>query len=39
MIRKSINNGIGQLAVAVDLKRWVLGRGRAEKITGDPDTQ
>ena len=26
------NNGQGQLAVAADLKRYVLGRGLAEKI-------
>jgi len=32
------NNGQGQLAVAVDLKRYVLGRGLAEKITVEPDT-
>jgi len=32
------NNGLGQLAVAVDLKRYVLGRGLAEKITVEPDT-
>jgi len=32
-------NGHGQLAVAVDLKRFVLGRGLADKITVKPDTQ
>ncbi|MGD9288935.1 MAG: transcriptional repressor [Desulfobacterales bacterium] len=31
------NNGRGQLAVAVDLKRYVLGRGLAEKITVEAD--
>jgi Fe2+ transport system protein FeoA len=33
------NTGLGQLAVALDLKRYVLGRGLAEKITVEPDTQ
>jgi Fur family ferric uptake transcriptional regulator len=33
------NNGRGQLAVAVDLKRYVLGRGLAEKITVEADEQ
>ena len=33
------NNGRGQLAVAVDLKRYVLGRGLAEKITVEADDQ
>ncbi len=33
------NNGFGQLAVAVDLKRFVLGRGLAEKITVESDNQ
>lgn len=30
------NNGQGQLAIAVDLKRYVLGRGLAEKIMVEP---
>jgi Fur family ferric uptake transcriptional regulator len=30
------NNGQGQLAVAVDLKRYVLGRGLADKIIVEP---
>jgi len=33
------NNGHRQLAVAVDLKRYVLGRGLAEKITVEADNQ
>jgi Fur family ferric uptake transcriptional regulator len=33
------NNGHKQLAVAVDLKRYVLGRGLAEKITVEADNQ
>lgn len=33
------NNGFGQLAIAADLKRYVLGRGLAEKITVEPDTR
>jgi Fur family ferric uptake transcriptional regulator len=33
------NNGYKQLAVAVDLKRYVLGRGLAEKITVEADNQ
>ena len=33
------NNGHSQLAVAVDLKRYVLGRGLAEKITVEADNQ
>jgi Fur family transcriptional regulator, ferric uptake regulator len=33
------NNGHGQLAIAADLKRYVLGRGLAEKITVELDTQ
>ena len=33
------NNGHGQLAIAADLKRYVLGRGLAEKITVEPDTR
>ncbi len=33
------NNGLGQLAIAADLKRYVLGRGFAEKITVEPDTR
>ncbi len=32
------NNSQGQLAVAVDLKRYVLGRGLAEKIMVEPDS-
>ena len=31
------NNGQGQLAIAVDLKRYVLGRGLAEKIMVEQD--
>jgi Fur family ferric uptake transcriptional regulator len=31
------NNGYGQLAIAADLKRYVLGRGLAEKIMVEPD--
>ena len=31
------NNGQGQLAVAADLKRFVLGRGLAEKIMVEQD--
>jgi Fur family ferric uptake transcriptional regulator len=31
------NNGYGQLAIAADLKRYVLGRGLAEKIIVEPD--
>ncbi len=31
------NNGHGQLAIAADLKRFVLGRGLAEKIMVEPD--
>ena len=31
------NNGQGQLAIAADLKRYVLGRGLAEKIMVEPD--
>jgi Fur family ferric uptake transcriptional regulator len=31
------NNGQGQLAIAVDLKRYVLGRGLAEKIRVEQD--
>jgi Fur family ferric uptake transcriptional regulator len=31
------NNGLGQLAVAADLKRYVLGRGLAEKIMVEQD--
>ena len=31
------NNGYGQLAIAADLKRFVLGRGLAEKIMVEPD--
>ncbi|MEE4261906.1 MAG: transcriptional repressor [Desulfobacteraceae bacterium] len=31
------NNGFGQLAIAADLKRYVLGRGLAEKIMVEPD--
>jgi len=33
------NNGHRRLAVAVDLKRYVLGRGLAEKITVEADNQ
>jgi Fur family ferric uptake transcriptional regulator len=33
------NNGHNQLAVAVDLKRYVLGRGLAEKITVESENQ
>jgi Fur family ferric uptake transcriptional regulator len=33
------NNGHKRLAVAVDLKRYVLGRGLAEKITVEADNQ
>ena len=33
------NNGQGQLAVAADLKRYVLGRGLAEKIIVEPDNE
>jgi len=33
------NNGHRQMAVAVDLKRYVLGRGLAEKITVEADNQ
>ena len=33
------NNGYGQLAIAADLKRYVLGRGLAEKIMVEPDNQ
>ncbi len=32
------NNSQGQLAIAVDLKRYVLGRGLAEKIMVEPDS-
>jgi Fur family ferric uptake transcriptional regulator len=32
------NNGQGQLAIAADLKRFVLGRGLAEKIMVEQDT-
>jgi Fur family ferric uptake transcriptional regulator len=31
------NNGYGQLAIAADLKRYVLGRGLAEKIMVERD--
>jgi Fe2+ transport system protein FeoA len=31
------NNGQGQLAIAADLKRYVLGRGLAEKIMVEQD--
>jgi Fur family ferric uptake transcriptional regulator len=31
------NNGYGQLAIAADLKRYVLGRGLAEKIMVEQD--
>jgi Fur family ferric uptake transcriptional regulator len=31
------NNRHGQLAIAADLKRYVLGRGLAEKIVVRPD--
>jgi len=30
------NNGQGQLAISADLKRYVLGRGMAEKIMVEP---
>ena len=33
------NNGTGQLAIAADLKRYVLGRGLAEKIMVEQDRQ
>jgi Fur family ferric uptake transcriptional regulator len=33
------NNGFGQLAIAADMKRYVLGRGLAEKITVELDTR
>jgi Fe2+ transport system protein FeoA len=32
------NNSQGQLAIAADLKRYVLGRGLAEKILVEQDT-
>jgi Fur family ferric uptake transcriptional regulator len=33
------NNGYGQLAIAADLKRYVLGRGLAEKIMVEQDNR
>ncbi|NNL76520.1 MAG: ferrous iron transport protein A [Desulfobacterales bacterium] len=33
------NNGHGQLAIAADLKRYVLGRGLAEKIMVEQDNR
>ena len=32
------NNSQGQLAISADLKRYVLGRGLAEKIMVEQDT-
>jgi Fe2+ transport system protein FeoA len=33
------NNGQGQLAIAADLKRYVLGRGLADKIRVEQDAK
>ena len=36
LIEVITNNGQGQLAIAADMKRYVLGRGLAEKIMVEP---